>query len=496
MVVNRWISIILFVLIMYAISCGLYQNWIVHIVGVEMQNEESYVPNDKIHNNDKILIIPSFHHKLERNTGLVIGVVTQSDDDDISHYVPSVPTLWIMSPSKSATTSTVTTLVNIYPNWDSPTQSNEFNECAHLWSSFILEKYFSTSCTVRSCITLPEQQQNYDGFLTSLDSWSKDLQNITQYPFKRLLLSLDDRMEYVIHDQIIDAQKQYFTYGIKQGTEDIHHVSVIKTPQHFYSPFVPIIFAHYHPATKVLITIRNPVKRIISWYSMVFVRATNGSVPDALERYPLLGSTMAFDMLRTMKHLILNRRNTMNDVEIINSYFRFWLRFYILYEKCIATHIDTHRLEFQRNAGECDVIGHGTRLTRFVYKTVWRHPIHMLFSGLLYPHLLLRLVVYEQQHLLGTQLKLMSFSYFVTNSNEALAQIKCWAEGEYRCDASYSGGNSSYLNHVNHRAVAFPSEVVDELYAYFDPVIEKVNELLYQYNQTHDIFLGSWNYAF
>eukprot|EP01083_Nonionella_stella_P311361 1110037_1 len=185
MVVNRWIFIILFVLIMYAISCGLYQNWIVHIVAVEMQNE------DKIQSNDKILTQTRKKHRFSPQTRLVIGVVTQSDDDDISHYVPSVPTLWIMSPSKSATTSTVTTLVNIYPNWDSPTQSNKFHECAHLWSSFILEKYFSTSCTVTSCVTVPEQQQNYDGFLTSLDSWSKDLQNITQYPFKRLLFSLD-----------------------------------------------------------------------------------------------------------------------------------------------------------------------------------------------------------------------------------------------------------------------------------------------------------------
>ena len=284
---------------------------------------------------------------------------------------------------------------------------------------------------------------------------------------------------------------------------------IVKTPHHYYSPFIPIIFAYYvspitfQYGTKVLILLRNSVKRTISWYSLfyvkMFMKAFNNNttaVYRIIEHQ--MNVSLNYEALNKIRNMIIGRNNEQDDILILNEYFKFFYGFARMFKICNDVKFDGD-IEPQCIAIDIGLYSKEWNSTEIGYRYMnhVRHLVHMLFVGLSYPHLLLPLSVFKQTGLLGEKFRFMSFNYIVKNSKEALYLMTCWSEG-IECDIDGFKRkekrlwNNIYLPHQKSETLPIPEIVKDKLNEYYEPVIVQINKMLNRFNEFDDIFLGEW----
>eukprot|EP01083_Nonionella_stella_P018252 50931_1 len=400
----------------------------------------------------------------------------------------SVPTLWIFGPAKTCTGSVWIGLKQSFPNWQHPEPG--YHEYPEIWSAFLPNHYFGS-----------DKNPHYHIILTDyLDHIQP--QSLDEYPFHDILLLLEPR---IIQRQMTQQQST-FANIINATKYDENMMVVVKTPQHYYSPFIPIIFAYHlsptnyiqnQQGTKVLIILRNTVQRTISWYSLFHTKRFVAAFNDTSTVFELIqhqiNVALNYKPLDAIRHRIVNRTTEADDVMILNEYFKFFYGFSRLFTDCT-------RQKGPKIHEECKEIINSGFFTgiKYLHTNYVRHPIHMLFVGLMYPHLLLPLVVFKQQKMLGTKFRFVVLDYLIQHPKDALYLMTCWSANTV-CDVDEFKQNSAdiwekiNLPHVGHESLPVPNDVKTLLTRYYAPVTQQVNDMLNRFNANDDIFLGEWN---
>lgn len=402
-----------------------------------------------------------------------------------------IPTLWIFGPAKTSTTSIYTALARSFPNWHHPEHDKPFKEYYEIWTLFLTEGYFNRKADYQELV---RKLEYYVNGMHGIDS-------LAEYPF-------DDLLSLISPSRVIERRIEYqhtvFAAALNASRYDEDMMVVVKTPAHFYSPYIPIIFAHHFATTKTMIILRNTVHRTVSWYSLFYINKfiaaqMNESAVFDLVRHQIEVS-LRYEPLLKFRKFIHFRSDEADDARIITEYFKFFYGFSLLFKECNALHFEGSSCE------DIDIGLFDQRWNRGIpYKHIkfQRHPIHMLFAGTSYAQLLVPLTVFKQHNMLSSQFRLMSFRFIIENPKESLYLMTCWAE-DVHCDSDKfkrerpEVWESIELPHQKHESqpvrFANGSDYLNTaLTQFYKPIISQIHALLERFEEDDAIFLGGWN---
>lgn len=396
---------------------------------------------------------------------------------------PSLPSLAIIGPAKTSTTSIYESLLTIYKYWyrqepDVTSKGNQWE--VSTWIHFLKESIMRTKarCIDNVCYKESKNPRIINFYENNLSISTLYDVPISQFPFMRLLelISLNDLNDTIIQHTNIFLNNQRQIWGRNQSIlnaqdydyDNMHFIYTLdKTPMNFYLPHTALIFGYYFSykniiknvrGMKVLTILRDPYKRYRSWFSQNCGRMKyrmNGTAFKAA--YNELANNDANDFwedphLRNFRNLIMNRKNEYDDTKIMLEWFKWY------------------------------------------YKVMrWRlHNVkHGFFASLYYPQLLTYIHFYKQLGLIDgdrRMFKVITFDYMVLNGKEALHLIQCWVrfalddlEMCLKVDP-LPENRTGELKKLNKRSLNFfPEKAEKRLREYFKPIKNAIERLLRQY---------------
>ena len=397
---------------------------------------------------------------------------------------PSLPSLAIIGPAKTSTTSIYESLLTIYPNWyrqqrDATSKGNPWE--VSTWVHFQIHSIFRTKAR---CINDTCYKESKNELVTNFyedNLWISTLYDvpISQFPFMQLLglISQYDLNDTIIEHTNIFLNNQQKLWGRNRSIlntedytyDDMHFVYTIdKTPMNFYLPYTALIFGYYFSykniiknvrGMKVLTILRNPYKRYRSWFSQNCARM-HYKIPNITEfkiAYNKLAVKDANDFWNDpfyskIRQLIMNRETEYDDTRIMLKWFK-W------YHKVLKYKL--HNVQ------------------------------HGFSASLYYPQLLTYIHFYKQLGLIDgdrRMFKVITFDYVVLNGKKALHLIQCWVR--YSLDDldtclqvdPFPEDRNDKLKELNHKTMKFFSEEAEKrLREYFEPIQQKIERLLRKY---------------
>jgi hypothetical protein len=139
-----------------------------------------------------------------------------------------------------------TAIESSFPNWYHPEPNKPFREYPQIWSTFCTQNYFGSE----------HDDFHYIALLNFIHNITQNasIQSLADYPFFTILSLLNPS---VIRKQL-NKQKHIFSAITNASQYNPKMKVIVKTPAHFYSPLIPIIFAqHLSPPNPLQNTLKH-----------------------------------------------------------------------------------------------------------------------------------------------------------------------------------------------------------------------------------------------
>eukprot|EP01083_Nonionella_stella_P096572 271521_1 len=394
------------------------------------------------------LFIITHLHDHAKNHNQPVQIIPIED----TNRMHSIPSLMILGPPKTGTTSLLANLAYYFPNWHHQHRrpNGGLRENTH-WYNGLRQNVIRNRSRLRTFYQRlrRDMQSNYQ---------------ISKYDFNALLT--DDIWPQT---NILTMKSQFIEHITKKLhiTNNKTYIHVEKTAFNYYLFHLALVFRRYlsstqfnhnRRGTKMLAILRDPGRRLISWYSMKIKFKPR----QTLDHLIVNASSANNSVVMEFRDLIMNRKNEYDDTKIMLKYVE-WM--YV-------------------NGGEP---------RHRPWPNMWLSS-DMLMFGVEYPVLLFWIYAYEQVGL-GDYFKVIRFDYMVKHFKQVMHWIRCWVEQDItdamQCDAHamthYVDVNDSIVfERMNHYGETQGDDLMHFVNEFYKPFKQQTALLL----QRTDVVLG------